>query len=89
MEKVNLRGLVLGSAAVIVLTQVACTAWIAGQLAAESSPDNSAELAALAEQVASLESAVSDVQGTADNIQARTGALTDSMGSVARACAFR
>ena len=89
MEKVNLRGLVLGSAAVVVLTQVACTAWIAREVAANSSHDNSSELSDIAEQLASVESAVSDVQGTADNIQARTGALTDSMGSVARACSFR
>lgn len=89
MEKVNLRGLVLGSAAVVVLTQVACTAWMARELATHSTPDNTAQFADLADQLASVESAVSEVQGTADNIQARTGALTDSMGSVARACSFR
>jgi hypothetical protein len=89
MEKVNMRGLILGSTAVIVLTQVACTAWLAREVAYNGPADNSAEIADFTEQLAGVESAISDVQGTADNIEARTGALTNSMGSVARACAFR
>lgn len=89
MEPINTRWLILGSAALIGLIQVACTAWIAKEVAAYSPTDNSSEFAAITEQLASVESAVSDVQDTADTIQARTGALTDSMGSVARACSFR
>ena len=55
----------------------------------QNKADNSAALDNVSEQVAGVESAVKDVQGTADNIQARTGALVDSMGSVARACTMR
>jgi hypothetical protein len=88
MEKINLRGLILGSAALIILTQVACTAWL-GQQEADSPPDPSLALADMTQQLASVESAVVDVQGTADDINGRTGALVDSMGSVARACSFR
>jgi hypothetical protein len=51
--------------------------------------DNSTEFAAITEQLASLNSAVADVQDTADGLQARTTALTDSMGNVARPCTFR
>jgi len=89
MEPIKTRWLVLGSAALIVLTQIACTAWIGRQLPDDSPTDNSSELADIAEQLANIETAVGDVQGTANNVQARTGALTDSMGSVARACTLR
>ena len=89
MEKINMRGLILGSAVVVVLTQIACTAWIAREIAANSPADNSAALADITEQLAGVESAISDVQGTVDTFQARTDALTNSMGSVARACSFR
>lgn len=89
MEKINLRGLILVSAALVVLTQVACTAWLGRQLEPDRPPDPSLALVDMTQQLASVESAVSDVQNTADTIQARTGALTDSMGSVARACSFR
>jgi hypothetical protein len=88
MEKINMRGLIVGSAVLIVVTQVACTAWL-GQQEVDSPPDPSLALADITEQLASVESAVADVQGTADNIQARTQALVDSMGGVARACSFR
>jgi len=88
MAKINMRGLILGSAALVVLTQIACTAWL-GQQEADSPPDPSLALSDMTQQLASVESAVSDVQDTADTIQARTGALIDSMGSVARACTFR
>ncbi len=89
MEKINMRGLILGSLAVIVVTQIACTTWLGRQLVEYQPADNSADFADISEQLASVDSAVSDVQNTADNIQARTGALTDSMSSVSRACAFR
>ena len=61
MDPLNSRSLMLGCAAVIVLTQ----------------------------QLEGIDSAVSDVQDTADSIQGRTGALTESISSVARACSFR
>ena len=89
MEPIKTRWLVLGSAALIVLTQIACAAWLGRQLPDDSPTDNSSELADIAEQLANIETAVGDVQGTANNVQARTGALTDSMGSVARACTLR
>ena len=89
MEPYNSRGLILGSAAVVVLTQIACALWIGRQLTDYRPTDNAAEFNDLSEQVTRVESAVSDVQKTADTIQARTGALTDSMGSVARACTLR
>lgn len=89
MEKINLRGLILGSLAVIVVTQFACAAWLGRQLAEYRPADNTSEFAAITEQLASLESAVSDVQDTADNVQGRTEALVASMSSVARACSFR
>jgi hypothetical protein len=86
MEPLKLRNLVLGSVAVIVLTQIGCTVWIGRQLDVPDPTDNSAEFAAITAQLASIESAIGDVQATADGVQARTQALTDSMGSVARAC---
>ena len=86
MDPLNSRRLLLGSVAVIVLTQIACTVWIGRQIGVPSHADNSAEFAGITEQLASIKSAVSDVQDTADGLQARTTALTDSMGSVARAC---
>jgi hypothetical protein len=89
MEKINMRGLIVGSAVLIVLTQIACTAWLGRHLEPDRPPDPSLALADIAEQLASVESAVVDVQGTADDINGRTGALVNSMGSVARACAFR
>ena len=89
MEKINMRGLIIGSAAIVVLTQVACTAWIVREVAANGPTDTTSELVDISEQLASVESAVRDVQGTADNIAAGSGALTNSMSSVARACAFR
>jgi len=89
MDPLNSRRLLLGSVALIVLTQIACTIWIGRQIEVPSPADNSSELAAITEQLTSVESAVGDVQDTADGLQARTTALTDSMGSVARACTFR
>jgi hypothetical protein len=89
MDPLNLRKLLLGSVAIIVLTQVACTLWIGRQIGVPSPTDNSAEFAGVTEQLASIKSAVADVQDTADGLQARTTALTDSMGNVARACTFR
>ena len=89
MEKINMRGLILGSAALVVLTQVACTIWIAKAVAANGPADDSSEFADITAQLAGVEAAVGDVQDTTNTIQARTGALTDSMGSVARACSFR
>ncbi len=86
MDPLNIRRLFLGSVAVIVLTQVACTLWIGRQMEAPSPVDNSGELAAITEKLAGIESAVDDVQDTADGLQARTTALTDSMGNIARAC---
>ena len=86
MDPFNLRKLVLGSVALIVLTQIACTVWIGRQLNVPDPTDNSSEFAGITDQLASIESAVSEVQGTADGLQARTQALTDSMSSVARAC---
>jgi hypothetical protein len=89
MNSLNSRWLLLGSAALIVLTQIACTAWLGRQVEAYSPVDPSSGLADITEQLASVKSAVSDVQDTADAIQARTGALTESMSSVARACSYR
>ena len=89
MEPIKTRWLVLGSAALIVLTQIACTAWIGRQLPDDSPTDNSSEFADITEQLANIETAVGHVQGTADNVQARTGALVESMSSVARACSIR
>jgi hypothetical protein len=86
MEPLNLRKLVLGSVALIVLTQIACAIWIGRQRDVPGPADNSSEFANITEQLASIESAVGDVQDTADGLQGRTTALTDSMGSVARAC---
>jgi hypothetical protein len=86
MDPLNLRRLMLGSVAVIVLTQVACTLWLGRQVEVPSPVDNSAEFAAITEQLTGIKSAVADVQDTADGLQARTTALTDSMGNVARAC---
>lgn len=89
MEKINLRGLILASLAVIVVTQIACAAWLGRQLADYRPADNSLEFAAVTKQLEGIETAVSDVQGTADNVEGRTEALVASMSSVARACAFR
>lgn len=89
MDPLNLRRLLLGSVAVIVLTQVACTLWIGRQVEVPGPVDNSSEFAAITEQLAGIKSAVGDVQDTAYGLQARTTALTDSMGNVARACTFR
>jgi len=86
MDPFNLRKLLLGSVALIVLTQIACALWIGRQIEVPRPTDNSAEFADITERLASVRSAISDVQGTADGLQARTTALTDSMGSVARAC---
>jgi uncharacterized membrane protein YfbV (UPF0208 family) len=86
MNQLNLRELLLGSVALIVVTQIACTVWIGRQNKAPSPADYSSEFADITEKLAGVESAVSDVQGTADGIQARTQALVDSMSSVARAC---
>ena len=86
MDPFNMRKLVLGSVALIVLTQIGCTIWISRQLDVPGPTDNASEFAAITAQLASIESAVGDVQDTADGVQARTQALTDSMGSVARAC---
>jgi len=87
MEPLNLRKLVLGSVALIVLTQIACAIWIGRQRDVPAPADNSSEFANITEQLANIKSAVGDVQDTADGLQARTQALTDSMGSVARTCA--
>jgi hypothetical protein len=89
MDPLNSHRLLFGSVALIVLTQIACTIWIGRQIEVPIPTDNSSELANIAEQLANVESAVSDVQDTADGLQARTTALTDSMGNVARACSFR
>lgn len=89
MEPFNSRWLNLGSVVLIVLTQIACAVWMGRQIELFSAADNSLELTDITKQLASVESAVSDVQDTADSIQGRTGALTDSMSSVARACSFR
>jgi hypothetical protein len=89
MNPLNSRWPIIGGVAVIVLTQIACTAWIARHVEAPRPTDNSAMFAGITEQLASIESAVGEVQDTADGLQARTTALTDSMGNVARACAFR
>lgn len=89
MEPFNSRWLILGSVVLIVLTQIACAVWMGRQIELSSAADNSLELTDITKQLASVESAVSDVQDTADSIQGRTGALTDSMSSVARACSFR
>ncbi len=89
MEPLDSRWLILGSAAVVVLTQIACTAWIGRHIGDYRPADNSAELDNLTKKLATLGSAVNDIQNTADNIQARTAALTNSMGSVARACTMR
>lgn len=86
MDPLNSRSLLLGSVAVIVLTQVACTLWIGRQMEAPSPVDYSSEFAAITEQLSGINSAIGDVQDTADGLQARTTALTDSMGNVARAC---
>ena len=89
MDPFNSRSLLLGSVAIIVLTQIACTIWIGRQLVVPAPADNSAGLADIAQQLTSVQSAVDAVQDTADGLQARTTALTDSMGNVARACTFR
>ena len=89
MEPLNSHRLLLGSVALIVLTQIACAIWIGRRLDVPGPADNSSEFANITEQLASIKSAVGDVQDTADGLQARTTALTDSMGSVARACTFR
>jgi len=89
MDPLNLRRLILGSVALVVLTQVACAIWIGRQIDVPSPADNSSEFADITERLASVKSAIRDVQDTADGLQARTTALTDSMGSVARACTFR
>ena len=86
MNPPNSRSLFLGSVAVIVLTQIACTIWIVRKLEVASPVDNSSELAGIAQQLAGVESSIAGVQDTANNVQARTQALIDSMGSVARAC---
>jgi hypothetical protein len=89
MKPIDPRLLILGSAAAVVLTQIACTAWIAKEITAYRPTDNASEFADIAKQLASVESAVGDVQDSSDNIQARTEALVASMSSVSRACAFR
>ncbi len=89
MEPLSSRWLILGSAAAIVLTQIACTAWIGQHIGDYHPADNSAQLDKVTERLAGLSSAVGEVQNTADNIQARTSALVNSMGSVARACTMR
>ena len=89
MDPLNSRSLLLGCAVLIVLTQIACTSWLGRQVEGDSPVDHSSELADITGQLASVETAVGDVQDTADGIQARTGALTESMSSVARACSFR
>jgi hypothetical protein len=86
MNPSDSRSLFIGSVAVIVLTQIACTVWIGRQLEVVRPVDNSSELAGITEQLASVENSVSGVQDTANTVQARTQALIDSMGSVARAC---
>jgi len=86
MEPLNLRRLLLGSVALIVLTQIACAIWIGRHLDVPGPADNSSEFADLAARLASVQSAISDVQDTADGLQGRTTVLTDSMGNVARAC---
>ena len=89
MNSPNSRSLLLASVAAIVLTQIACTVWIGRQLEVAKPVDNSLELAGITEQLTGVESSVAGVQDTANNVQARTQALIDSMGSIARACSFR
>ncbi len=86
MNSPNSRSLLLGSVAVIVLTQVACIIWLEQKLESVRPADNATELAGIADQLAGVETSIAGVQDTANNVQARTQALTDSMGSVARAC---
>jgi hypothetical protein len=89
MDRLNLHRLLLGGVALIVLTQIACAIWIGRQVVVPGPVDNSSQLAAITGQLAGVEYAIGAVQDTADGLQARTTALTDSMGNVARACTFR
>ena len=86
MEPLNLRRLVVGSVALIILTQIVCTIWIGRQPEVPRVADNSSEFADVMHQLADINSAIGTVQDTADGLRAHTTALTDSMGNVARAC---